>query len=131
MKDAKRNLIITLGLAASLVLPGLAMADSWKQSSFKYQAQQRQQDRHEGHDRYRGRDFARHDRDDRHEWRERHRHQHRFDRDRYYGYNEWREHARPYYVPPRYYGYGYGVYPGAYLSGVYAAPSVGLVIDLR
>jgi hypothetical protein len=130
MKSAKRNLIIALGLATSLVLPGLAMADSWKQQSQRHSPQQRQENRHDGHDHDRYRESARRDNYGRHEWREHHR-QHRFDSDRYYGYNEGRGHARPYHVPPRYYGYGYGVYPGAYLSGVYAAPSVGLVIDLR
>lgn len=129
MKSTKRNLMIALGLVTSLTLPGLAMADNRDNHSLKYSIQQRQQHRDHGHDGYRGREFARRDDDGRHEWREHNRYRHGFDRDDYYRYHEWREHAHRYYAP-RYYS-GYGVYPGAYLSGVYVAPSVGFVIDLR
>jgi hypothetical protein len=129
MKSTKRNLMIALGLVTSLTLPGLAMADSWKQQAQRFSTQQRQEHRDYGHDGYREREMARRGDDGRHEWRERNRYRHGVDRDDYYSYNEWREHAHRYYAPRHY--YGYGVYPGAYVSGIYISPAPRLVIDLR
>ncbi len=133
MKHTNRKLFMTLGLVASLALPGLAMADNWRQPSLKYSVQQHQAQRHDarrGHaqDRYREHEFAYRDRDDRHEWREHHR-ERRYDRDNYYRRHEWREHAHRYYRLHRY--YGYGIFPSAFVSGVYVAPTPRLIIDLR
>ena len=129
MKHAKRNLVIALGLATSLVLPGLAMADNWNKQSMKYQAQQRHVQQRGGHEHDRYRESARRDGNDHHEWREHDRGHGGYERDTAYSHNEWREHAYRYHGPRHY--YGYGVYPGAYVPGAYIAPSLGIFIDLR
>ncbi|MBI1422529.1 MAG: hypothetical protein GC149_03610 [Gammaproteobacteria bacterium] len=121
MKSTHRNILIALGLSASLAVPGLALADNWKHgnSPNQYQAQ-----RHDAHGRRDGdRDYARRDDYRGHEWREHH---------RWRGYDHhdhgWREPAR-YYRWHR--GYGYNVYPSAYVSGFYYTPAPRVVIDLR
>jgi hypothetical protein len=127
MKHTYRNMIIALGLATSLVLPGLAMADNWNPSARQYSPKQypsQQQGAYRGHDGYRGREVARRDGYAGHEWREHQRWQ-RFDHDAH----EWREHTHRYVEPPYY--YGYRVYPSAIVSGIYFAPTPRLVIDLR
>lgn len=133
MKHTNRNLFIALGLAAGLTLPGLAMADNWQQPSLKYTVQQHQAQRHDARrdyvrSGYRGHEYARRDGYNEHEWREHYR-WHRFDRGDYYREHEWREHARRYYRWHRH--YGYGAYPGAFVSGIYVAPTPTLIIDLR
>jgi len=123
MKHSKRNLTIALGLAASLVVPGLAMADNWQQPSWKYSVKQQHQReyRHEQH-------FAQREHRDRHEWRE-HQRRHRFERDAYYHRHQWREHEREYYELRRH--HGYGLYPSAFRTGIVVVPAPRLVIDLR
>lgn len=133
MKRTYRNLLLALGLAGSLALPGLALADNWHEHAQPYSPKLQPSPRHDtyrGQDRdhYRGREFAERDDFRRHEWRE-HRRERRFARHRWYREHEWREHARRYYRLHRY--YGYGVYPGAFVSGIYVAPTPRLVIDLR
>ena len=116
MKHTNRNMLFALGLATSLVLPGVALADNWHQPSLKYSAKHHQVQRHDAH---RGHDRDRH-RDSRYAYR---------DRD---AAHEWREHAERYYRYHRHHRhYGYGVYPSAFVSGVYVAPTPRLVIDLR
>jgi hypothetical protein len=133
MKRTHRNLMLALGLATSLVLPGLALADNWHGHAQQYSPKQRPAQRHDTYrnharDHHRGYEFA--DRDDfrRHEWRE-HRRWHRIERHREYRHHEWREHARRYYRLHRY--YGYGVYPGAFVARTYLVPTPRLVIDLH
>jgi hypothetical protein len=129
MKHTYRNILIALGLASSLAVPGLALADNWNSSPAQYSPKQYQAQRYDAHREYqRGRDhdreFAYRDGYPGHEWREHHRWQ-RFDRDD----DEWREHAQRYYRWHREYGYGY--YPGAYVSGFYVVPTPRVIIDLR
>ncbi|MEJ2360023.1 MAG: hypothetical protein P8Z75_01150 [Gammaproteobacteria bacterium] len=121
MKNAKRNWMLVLGLAGTLALPGLAMADGWRHAPQKFAGQHYQQ-RHDWHGHHRDhRDhYARHRDRDRHEWRE-HRRYHRYDRDAYRRH-EWREHARY---------YGRPIYPRAYWSGWLAFPSVGLILNVH
>lgn len=117
MKNTKRKWMLVLGLAGSLVLPGMAMADSWHQAPQKFAGQHVQQ-RYERH--HRDRDHRYHERREHHEWRE-HRHYRRYDRDNYRRH-EWREHA---------YYRGHRVYPRAYWSGFFAYPSVGLMFNMH
>lgn len=137
MKSTYHKLIALLGLAGSLTLPGLAMADNNGRYSPKYPAHQAQEQRHERHGNHQDRD--------RHQQHERHRHD---DRRHYGSYNHGRHqghgHGHHYaYRVGHYHGHRYcaldhgpayyygGGYPAAYVSGVYVTPSLGLHIDLR
>lgn len=122
MKKANRNWMLILGLAGSLALPGMAMADSWNRAPQKFAGQHVQQ----RYDRYhRDGDHRYHARREHREWRE-HREHRRYDRDAYRWHewreHEWREHARY---------RGYRVYPRVHWSGFFVYPSAGLVLNLR
>jgi hypothetical protein len=133
MNLVQRKLILALGLVTSLAVPGLAMADNWNQHSLKHSARERH-----NHDRYRRGDYvtAERDRHARHERRE-YRHHHS-QRHGYRNYGHYRRHYGHYHgnrfctlQHRHHYRSAYGVYPGAYLSGVYVSPSLGFVIDVR
>lgn len=123
MKNAKRKWMLVLGLAGSLALPGMAMADGWYQAPQKFAGQHYQQ----RYDRYhRDRDHRYQDRRDHREWREHsewreHRDYRHYDRDAYRGH-EWREHAHYYRYP---------VYPRVYWSGFFAYPSAALTLHMH
>ena len=131
MKTTKRNSILAMTLLASLTLPGLALAEIWKQPpQHNGGGQHRPSERvdYRGHDR--GHDHDRHDRDD---WRERYEHAY------YYRHAPRVVYGAPVVYPAPAYRVYPGVYPGAYTGvppAVYApaavvTPSFGFVINLR
>jgi hypothetical protein len=139
MKTTNRKSLLAMALVTSLALPGLALADIWKQPAQNHSGQGHQQQGNHGHggdnrnsghggydhDRNYGHGYARRDHDDRHEWREHHRYSHGAPVGHYYA---------PAYYAPSYYAPSYpiySVYPGTAVSGFYASPSLGLVINLR
>jgi Ni/Co efflux regulator RcnB len=119
MKTAKHKLAIALGLSACLALPGLAMADGGKRSSYR------------DHDRIEYRSEAR-QHHDRHRYNRWERHERKFERWQRHEAREWRRHAYR-----DYHGYRVPVYyrqparGGIYLSGVYFTPNPHLIIDLH
>jgi len=134
MNNTYRKLIVLLGLAGSLSLPGLALADNGRYSP-KFSGHQQHEQRdvryrgQDGHNQYRQHDRYRHDErrhyNSHHQRHDHHRHGH------HYAYRVGHYHGNHYCALDHGPAYHYGYYPGAYMSGVYVSPSVGLHIDLR